>query len=88
MKKIATLVQKPRLIVMGNQCADHATPVYPQNLALNFADQLRSLSIVCLWTKNREVWSLCLHLYCNADFRYLHILHTRYLNLHPNMNFE
>jgi hypothetical protein len=29
----------------GNRRVDHATPLYPQKLALNFADKWRSLSL-------------------------------------------
>jgi hypothetical protein len=39
--------------------ADHATPLYPQKLALNFAESGgRSVGIVHLRTKGRGVWLL------------------------------
>jgi len=28
---------------VGNRCADHVTPLYPQKLALKFADRRRPL---------------------------------------------
>jgi hypothetical protein len=36
--------RKLRLTTVGIRCADHATPLYPQKLALNFADKWRSHS--------------------------------------------
>jgi hypothetical protein len=35
---------KLRLTTVGIRCADHATPLYPQKLALNFIDTWRSHS--------------------------------------------
>jgi len=35
--------RKQRLTAVGTRCADHVTPLYPQNLALTFSDRQRPL---------------------------------------------
>jgi hypothetical protein len=41
--------------LLGHERADHATPLYPQKLALNFIDKWRSLGIVRLQTKGMNI---------------------------------
>jgi hypothetical protein len=44
-KKVAAAVKTTEIIDMsGFRHDDHATPLYPQNLAVKFANQWRSLS--------------------------------------------
>jgi hypothetical protein len=37
--------RKSRLMAMGIRCTDHATPIYSQEVGINFADKRRSLSL-------------------------------------------
>jgi hypothetical protein len=43
-EKIKVTAHKKEINGRGNRNADHSTPLYPQKLALKFADQRRSLS--------------------------------------------
>jgi hypothetical protein len=47
---------KLRLTAVGNCCADHATPLYPQKLAITSATNGgHSVGMVHLWTKSHGV---------------------------------
>jgi hypothetical protein len=41
-RKVADAVQKTQI---NDRSADHATPLYPQKLKLNFVDKWRSISL-------------------------------------------
>jgi hypothetical protein len=50
-------------ISVDGECPDHATPLYPQKLALNFVDKWRSsVGIVRLRTKGHGVLALQIRL--------------------------
>jgi hypothetical protein len=54
--KVVPLVWKSRLTAVGTHCADHATSLYPQKLALTSPiSGGRTVGIVHLWTKSHGV---------------------------------
>ena len=56
MKKVAALGLENRLTAVGNRCADHVTPLYPQKLALTSpTGGGRSVGIVRVWTKATDL---------------------------------
>jgi hypothetical protein len=74
-EKVAALVQKIEIMAIGDRCADRATPLYPQKLALtSLTSGGRSVSIVCSWTKATEiVFSLILQ---NHEHKTVSIMNT------------
>jgi hypothetical protein len=65
-KKYWLRSRKPRLKAVGFRCADHATSLYPQMLALKFADQwwwLSQYSSLADWKQRSLSFPACLTTY-------------------------
>jgi hypothetical protein len=61
----------------GIHCSDHTTPLYPQKLALNFADKWQSsVSIVRLRTRGHGVFCFC--------FLFVTLFYKHSMNLLPH----